>query len=359
MLPGRASNLGGRVGDNRRRLLAALAAAALALIPLASPIVLADGLAVDDTYSVAEDTPGGLIVTADTGVLANDTGGSATLCVSSYDASGLQGTLETPPGLAPDGSFIYTPPENFNGTTTLTYEVATKSGDACPVANEGTATVTITVTPVNDPPTANNDSFSALTDHTLNVVAPGVLGNDSDIDGDPLTAVLASGPGHGVVTLAADGGFSYTPKAGYSGPDAFSYQAFDGTATSQTRAVSLTVTAVPPPPTPTPAPTPTPVPPTATPEPSPSESPLPTESALPTLPVETLAPVSPTPSAAPVSGPTSSSGGLPIVAIGALALLLGLLAIAAVYFIRSQASGGDGDVAYEAADEDGGDGPAD
>ena len=56
------------------------------------------------------------------------------------------------------------------------------------------ATVTITVNPVNDAPVAANDSLQHQRGHALTVAAPGVLGNDSDVDGNPLTAVLVTGP---------------------------------------------------------------------------------------------------------------------------------------------------------------------
>ena len=59
--------------------------------------------------------------------------------------------------------------------------------------------------------------------------APGVLGNDTDADGDPLTAVLNTTVGHGTLTLNANGSFLYTPTNGYSGPDSFTYHANDGT----------------------------------------------------------------------------------------------------------------------------------
>jgi VCBS repeat-containing protein len=310
----------------------------MALAPYSAGSVAADGLAADDAYSVAED--GTLTVDATTGLLANDTGGSLVLCVASADQSGLEGDVT----VNADGSFEYTPSSNFNGDTTFTYTVATIAGGICPSTGEGSATVTITVTPVNDAPTAANDSFAALADRTLNVAAPGVLGNDSDIDGDGLTASLASAPSHGQLTLAANGGFSYTPNSGYTGPDAFSYRASDGNLQSGIRVVSLTVTALPPPPTPTPAPTATPEP-TATPVPSPSESPAPSDSAIPSASPAASGLASASPSPAPATGPVVDGGGPPVVAIGALALLIGLLVIAGVYFIRSQRA--DTEDAYE------------
>ena len=80
---------------------------------------------------------------------------------------------------------------------------------------------------------------------TLNVaVAPGLLGNDTDVDGDTLTALLVNGPSHGTLTWNANGSFSYTPAAQYSGSDSFTYRAQDSSgALSSLVTVSLTVTA--------------------------------------------------------------------------------------------------------------------
>jgi hypothetical protein len=319
----------------------AIVAATLAIVPVGARLVAADGLAVDDAYSVAEDTD--FVVAPEQGLLANDTGGSLTLCVEAADTAGLVGIIQDP-GVNPDGSFSYTPPPDFNGTTTFTYTVAAKAGDACPQVSAGTATVTITVTPVNDAPTAVADSFTALKGRTLNVTPPGVLGNDSDVDGDQLTAIKTSSPAHGDVALAADGGFSYTPAAGYVGADAFAYRASDGTGQSVQRIVSINVVDVPatPAPTPTAVPTPTPAPATATPEPSASESPTPSESDFPTEePIDTGVLPSASASPLPVPATAAGEGGPPILAIGALVLLGGLLAVAALYFIRSQRAAGD------------------
>jgi VCBS repeat-containing protein len=93
----------------------------------------------------------------------------------------------------------------------------------------------------NQAPVAAGDSYSTNEDTTLTVVAPGVLGNDSDADGDSLTAVLASSPSHGTLTLNADGSFTYTPASNYNGPDSFAYGASDGSSTSVAATVSITV----------------------------------------------------------------------------------------------------------------------
>src|SRR5262249_20296085 len=115
-------------------------------------------------------------------------------------------------------------------------------------ANDGTtnsnvATVNLTVIP-NNPPVANNDSYSTNEDTPLTASAPGVLANDSDPDGDAITARLVSGPSHGTLTLNSNGSFTYTPAANYNGPDSFTYQANDGNANSNTATVSITVNPV-------------------------------------------------------------------------------------------------------------------
>src|SRR5439155_5138393 len=81
-------------------------------------------------------------------------------------------------------------------------------------------------------------------DGTLTVGAPGVLGNDSDIDSATITAVLVAGPAHGTLTLNANGSFTYTPAGNYAGPDSFTYKANDGSLDSSVATVSITVAAV-------------------------------------------------------------------------------------------------------------------
>ncbi|MFK7958792.1 MAG: ThuA domain-containing protein [Lysobacterales bacterium] len=93
----------------------------------------------------------------------------------------------------------------------------------------------------NRPPLSSADSYSTGEDETLTVAAPGVLDNDSDLDGDPITAVLIDQANSGSVTLAADGGFSYTPNGGFTGSDTFTYQATDSTLNSPTTSVTISV----------------------------------------------------------------------------------------------------------------------
>ena len=88
-----------------------------------------------------------------------------------------------------NGTFTYTPAANYNGSDTFTYHANDGTG------NSNIATVTITVYPVNDAPVAVNDTYTTNEDTPLTVVLPNsVLANDTDTEGNALTAVLDAGP---------------------------------------------------------------------------------------------------------------------------------------------------------------------
>jgi VCBS repeat-containing protein len=108
----------------------------------------------------------------------------------------------------------------------------------------GNVSVLLNNTVTNRAPTATADAYGTAEDTVLTVAAPGVLGNDSDPDHNPLSAVLVSGPSHGTLTLNADGSFTYAPATNFNGPDSFTYHASDGTLASELATVTLTVTAV-------------------------------------------------------------------------------------------------------------------
>src|SRR5204862_69845 len=78
-------------------------------------------------------------------------------------------------------------------------------------------------------------------DTPLNVSSPGVLTNDTDVDGNSLTAVQVAAPSHGTLTLNSNGSFTYTPDLNYNGPDSFSYKANDGQTDSNVATVSITI----------------------------------------------------------------------------------------------------------------------
>ena len=187
-------------------------------------------VAADDGYSVDEDA---VLVIGAPGVLANDTD-PETDPLSAILVSGAgNGALS----LNANGSFIYTPDQDFNGSDSFAY----KASDG--FADSNTVTVSIAVTPVNDAPEADGDSYSTGEDTQLVVAAAGVLANDTDLDGDSLTAVLETGPSNGWLSLDPDGSFIYTPDGGFSGSDGFTYHASDSSTNSNVVTASIIVTA--------------------------------------------------------------------------------------------------------------------
>ena len=100
--------------------------------------------------------------------------------------------------------------------------------------------------PANTAPVATDDAYSTVEDVDLSVPAPGVLGNDTDADGDQLSASLVTLPANGTVTLGADGSFLYEPDAGFDGTDTFAYAVNDGTHASTPATVTITVVPAPP-----------------------------------------------------------------------------------------------------------------
>src|SRR5206468_3338955 len=117
-----------------------------------------------------------------------------------------------------------TPATNYFGPDSFTY----RANDG--LTNSAVVTVNLTVKQVNDAPVARNDSYSVNEDTILMVPAvSGVLTNDSDADGDALTAVLVSGPTNALAfTFHTRRSSDLTPATNYFGPDSFTYRANDG-----------------------------------------------------------------------------------------------------------------------------------
>ncbi len=184
---------------------------------------------VNDAFTVDEDTV--LDVMAANGVLVNDTDEDGdTLTAELVDAP-TNGMLE----FQADGSFTYTPDANFFGSDAFTYRAS--DGEAL----SELVVVEITINSVNDAPLAIGEGFETSEDVALVIPAAGVLENDSDIEGDPLSAELEQGPQHGTLELNADGGFTYTPQANFAGFDVFSYRVSDGSASSEVVSAEIIV----------------------------------------------------------------------------------------------------------------------
>jgi hypothetical protein len=181
-----------------------------------------------DAYSVIA---GSALNVSAPGVLAND---------SDPDGDTLMARLQTFPANGTlvfdwNGGFVYQPRMGFTGTDTFVY----KAYDGM---HSPAVTVSIQVTGgANNPPVARNDSYSVFEAGTLDVAAPGVLANDTDADGDPLSAALVAGPANGTLTFNADGSFRYRPTAGFTGSDAFTYHVTDGQTWSSAATVTIAV----------------------------------------------------------------------------------------------------------------------
>jgi len=94
-------------------------------------------------------------------------------------------------------------------------------------------------------PDARNDKYSVSEDFVLTKTkANGVLLNDFDANGDPLTVTLVSGPTHGTLSLSANGAFTYDSDKNYHGADSFTYSVSDGRGGSDTATVNITVVSV-------------------------------------------------------------------------------------------------------------------
>ncbi len=196
-------------------------------------------VASDDAYGATEDTL--LTVDAASGVLGNDTDADLDgLTVDSFDAVSANGGTVS---MNADGSFTYTGAADFAGADSFDYTIADGRGGF------STATVDLNVAAVNDAPVAVGDSYAGLSDIAVVMdAASGVLSNDTDADGDGLSvdsydAVSVNG---GTVSMNADGSFTYTPAAGYTGTDTFAYTVTDGNNATDTQTVSVSVTATPP-----------------------------------------------------------------------------------------------------------------
>ena len=186
-----------------------------------------DPIGVSDFYNLRHDRP--LVVTT-TSVIANDI---------DDDDDALSVILHTPPAtgtlvLNADGTFVYTPEPGATGDVTFKYRVTDGIVTSAPV----TATIRIR----NAIPVGRTDSYQIHQGDTLSVSAGnGVLENDTDADNDQLAVSLFSGAAHGTLSLNANGSFSYTPNAGFSGSDSFSYCVTDGLVTSAPVVVSISV----------------------------------------------------------------------------------------------------------------------
>ena len=202
----------------------------------ADAVVNAPAAPVNDAPTAGADqasTPRGQAVVID--VLANDADANGDALQVSALGAPQHGTTQ----LGANGRVTYAPTAGYVGADSFTYQVSDGKGGLA------TGSVALTVTPVNDAPTAGADQASTPRGQAVVI---DVLANDADANGDALfISRIVAAPGHGSAA-AVDGKIVYTPAAGYSGADVFTYEASDGKGGVATASVSLTVEAPPPPP---------------------------------------------------------------------------------------------------------------
>ncbi|MFN8469350.1 MAG: Ig-like domain-containing protein [Caldilineaceae bacterium] len=162
-----------------------------------------------------------------------DTALNITLTGSDVEGNPLTYSIVTQPahgtlsGTAPN--VTYTPAANYAGTDSFTFKASDGTADS------NVATVSINVTAVNDAPVANDVSASTAEGLPVNVTMTA-----TDVDGDPLSYTVVTGPTHGVLSVAG-AVVTYTPQAGYTGLDSFTFLANDGTVDSNVATATINV----------------------------------------------------------------------------------------------------------------------
>jgi hypothetical protein len=191
--------------------------------------------AVDDVPIAADDLatgPEDAVLVVD--VVANDRDPDGTAVHVQSVTQPAHGSVTVLTDGAAAGSIRYTPAADFAGTDRFTYTAADGAGESAP------ATVTVSITALNDQPTASDDSGSTTEDTSVSIQA---VANDADPDGDALTVTGVGAPAHG--TAAANAGqVAYTPAANFAGTDSFTYTVSDGNGASATATINVTVSSV-------------------------------------------------------------------------------------------------------------------
>ncbi|MFK7737831.1 MAG: tandem-95 repeat protein [Pirellulaceae bacterium] len=194
---------------------------------------------VDDTFNFDEDASQQSL-----DVLTNDQAGSTALTIVSVDAPSSGGVVSVATG---GTSISYTPAANFNGAETFVYTAENLSGA------QSTATVTVQLAAVNDPPLALNDTFSVSQNSTNNVLE--VLNNDNSGVDDSTSETLrvsavSAGSESGTISVTGSGtSVTYTPRTDFTGSETFTYTLSDGLGGTSTGSVTVSVDLANPPPT--------------------------------------------------------------------------------------------------------------
>jgi uncharacterized protein (TIGR03382 family) len=187
--------------------------------------------ATDDAFTVQEDSADNVLTVLTNDSSAPDTGETLTVTAVTQPTTGGSVTLT-------GGTVSFTPAPNFNGTAIFTYTISDGNGGAA------SATVTVTVTSENDPPTANNDTFTVTEDSGGNPLD--VLANDSSAPdtGEALTVTSVTQPATGGTVTLVGGTITFTPAPDFNGTVTFTYTISDGNGGTATATVTVAVTPV-------------------------------------------------------------------------------------------------------------------
>ncbi len=200
---------------------------------------LFDKLIISDEVNIIDDTPKAV----DNAFLLNEDN-AFTGSLSSNDTKSADGgntwAVETGPAhgsvsINADGTFTYTPADNYNGSDSFTYAITDADGDT------SIAAVNLTIDSVNDVPVAVDDSFTLNEDTAITGT---LIANDTESADGGNTWAVETGPAHGSVSINADGTFTYTPADNYNGSDSFTYAITDADGDVSTASVNLHITAL-------------------------------------------------------------------------------------------------------------------
>lgn len=178
--------------------------------------------AVDDAAATDEDTAVNIAVSDNDADVDGDT----------IRVIGLGAPAHGSVRLLPDGDLRYTPAANYNGADSFTYTTGDGQG------GEDSATVWVSVSPINDAPALVDDTVATDEDTPVDI---NVLSNDSDLEGDSLTVTALGAARNGTVVTNTDSTIRYIPDADYNGQDDFSYTTEDGNGGSNSAMVTIII----------------------------------------------------------------------------------------------------------------------